>query len=1831
MKHSRRVTRRSWLQFESMEPRNLLAVYNVQLNAAPGGDGSTGSPFATIAAAVAAASSNVGADEILVGPGSYAESISIFDSAGLTIRGDAAQRPTLRGIGLVQPNENFVFENLNIVSSASGFFVDNANRPFVRAGSISLNNMNIQVPTTANSWNNISITGLNQFTANNIVLTTGRVLLNDVNTAYLSQITVNQSRTNALSANFVSQLFVNGLTSVQPFASGVALTNPTRTYSGVGTRPVNEQSVVNLSGVQITASNSNGLEAGANISLTVMNSAFNSNGNMGASLTFVTSTVMENVQTNSNATGIFLSREGTFSGRNLVSRLNRVTGFNASTIGAVSIDVADFSSNSTHGFTIEASSGPVTLRTVRASSNGQWGGQLTNVATNVSLSDITTNSNGRVGLTFFRSSTNTVFSNVTFNGGQSIGNSLAGIELIGLATLNLNNVTATDNGGVGLVVSQVSGATLIANSQFHRNSTITTTAVRAGTNLIGLKSGLTLTNVSANNNPIDGIIVDNALGSITASGITASGNPFTGLYVNNASQAQRAALILSDSSLSGNGKNGLLAVSQSRVSIVRSHFDNNGPAASQSVDYGTGAWIANTGTGGVIIEDSTAIGTRVGVQSGAGIQVVNATGPEVQVRRVTIADTLVHPLTTTNFGAGLVVLGNITGARVEDSTFSRNSLLDSIASRAVIFTTVPLIVVRSQFLDNAGVSIQATQTLSLQDSTIARTTGTGISIGGGGTILRSTISGNTPAAIVSNGPLLIDQSTLTGNATTPTASTPPMVIQNTDSLILHNSIVAGNGPESWAFSNSALTTSTGFNLLSGTPVGWVGLAADIVGDLNNRINPGLSVLENFGGPTLTHMPLAGSPALETGDTTLNGARDQRGQLRPLSLNGEIPALPDMGAVEASDVSTAPAILLNSPSVAGMEGSQLTLRGRVTDFDGNLASLTAGLGSVQLNADGTFVWTFTAVDDLSTTVQLTATDALGGVGIASFTVDVSNVAPVLGATNSFANGLRTVTLQTSVSDLGLSDSHLFTIQWGDGTSSVLAPDANRRLTAIHQYASVDSYVLSVFATDDDGARTATVSRVVNVAPVIVLNATSISGNEGSRLQVTGRINDPDGIDNRISASLGSLTFFTDGSFTWTFDSVDDLNTTVLLTASDAFGAIGQASFALVVNNVAPIMGTIDTSINGTARSVDLQASLFDVGPADTHQFTINWGDGSSTNVAANANRTIATSHQYSENAGAITISIFVTDDDGGRSSITSIPVNAAPSIQLNAIAVSGSEGSPLSLTGSAADPNLSLPSVTASMGLVKLNDNGTFVWTLTPADNISTNVVLTATDVFGATASASFALTVANVAPTLGSLSATTNAATRTVNLQSSVFDPGSADTHQFTIQWGDGTSSVVAAAVDRTLAASHQYAAVGPITISVYATDDDGADTQTSTIAINVSPTIQLDIAAVTGSEGDLLTLTGRAADPDGNLSTLAATLGTVQLNADGTFAWTFMPSDNLNTNVVLTATDAFGAVATASFTVNVDNLAPMLGATSATLNATTRTLTIQSSVTDPGRADTHVFTIQWGDGTSSDVVPATSGSVVAAHQYSVSGPITIAVKVRDDDGASSFTTSVRQVIPGFALRNRELFVYGSSQSDSISFNVQKRQPVVVNANFGGFATQFSFEGAAVDAVVGYLDDGSDSWSGASLATPQYIFGEAGNDQITTGQGADIVVGGTGADVLTANSGRDLIFGGLGADQLFGQDDSDVLVAGKFERENDLAALRMLLTAWLPSNSNYQTRVNRMRTGVGTDAVGNTVRLSIDLIADDAVDQLFGGKDSDWFLTNVASEIKDLSGGESRN
>jgi hypothetical protein len=75
--------------------------------------------------------------------------------------------------------------------------------------------------------------------------------------------------------------------------------------------------------------------------------------------------------------------------------------------------------------------------------------------------------------------------------------------------------------------------------------------------------------------------------------------------------------------------------------------------------------------------------------------------------------------------------------------------------------------------------------------------------------------------------------------------------------------------------------------------------------VNDRVvDPQLGPLGDNGGPTQTHMPLAGSPAIDTATSGGCPAADQRGIGRPADGNGDGVAACDVGAVEFLDECTA---------------------------------------------------------------------------------------------------------------------------------------------------------------------------------------------------------------------------------------------------------------------------------------------------------------------------------------------------------------------------------------------------------------------------------------------------------------------------------------------------------------------------------------------------------------------------------------------------------------------------------------------------------------------------------------------------------------------------------------------------------------------------------------------------------------------------------------------------------------------------------------------------------------------------------------------------------------
>lgn len=110
------------------------------------------------------------------------------------------------------------------------------------------------------------------------------------------------------------------------------------------------------------------------------------------------------------------------------------------------------------------------------------------------------------------------------------------------------------------------------------------------------------------------------------------------------------------------------------------------------------------------------------------------------------------------------------------------------------------------------------------------------------------------------------------------------------------------------------------------------------------------------------------------------------------------------------------------------------------------------------------------------------------------------------------------------------------------------------------------------------------------------------------------------------------------------------------------------------------------------------------------------------------------------------------------------------------------------------------------------------------------------------------------------------------------------------------------------------------LVVTITATDDlGGVGTRTFTVsAENRPPVLTVGQANVAGNVLSMLTNSGTWADVSADTVTLSASLGTVTRNTDGTWSWSFVPSQAYaNETVTITATDEDGGSSQIQFTMD--------------------------------------------------------------------------------------------------------------------------------------------------------------------------------------------------------------------------------------------------------------------------------------------------------------------------
>jgi hypothetical protein len=385
-------------------------------------------------------------------------------------------------------------------------------------------------------------------------------------------------------------------------------------------------------------------------------------------------------------------------------------------------------------------------------------------------------------------------------------------------------------------------------------------------------------------------------------------------------------------------------------SLRQAVISANGAAGADTISFSLACNLITLTTGELQITDSVTItgpGASVLTVSGnnnSRVFEINATGMTVGISGLTITGgngnpggsgggILITYASVVNIDS-VIVTGNTTGGdgggiyhtnyggtlTLTNSTISNNVAgadgggLNLYSSAVVRNTTVSGNTASSggggivAYLDNPGT------TLLIENSTISGNTKTTASRAGGGIRISTDNAGN--SAMIRNSTIVNNTSATTGGGISAYASNLNLTITNT--IIAGNSAASGTPDLDREIAAPQVLNVT-YSLIQG---GGGAINGTNVGNIFG-VPAGIGPLANNGGPTLTHLLLPGSPAINAGDPTFvpPPATDQRGQ--PRVAGGRI----DIGSVESGSAAV--------PTLSSW-------------FVGLLAALTAAWGAFAMN-------------------------------------------------------------------------------------------------------------------------------------------------------------------------------------------------------------------------------------------------------------------------------------------------------------------------------------------------------------------------------------------------------------------------------------------------------------------------------------------------------------------------------------------------------------------------------------------------------------------------------------------------------------------------------------------------------------------------------------------------------------------------------------------------------------------------------------------------------------------------------------------------------------------
>jgi CSLREA domain-containing protein len=205
-----------------------------------------------------------------------------------------------------------------------------------------------------------------------------------------------------------------------------------------------------------------------------------------------------------------------------------------------------------------------------------------------------------------------------------------------------------------------------------------------------------------------------------------------------------------------------------------------------------------------------------------------------------------------------------------------------------------------------------------------------------------------------------------------------MVFNGQSIVRFGNTIMAGNTALTQAPDLYGQIYSSGYNIFGKRSLAstFNEQPTDIIGTESSPANPLLGPLADNGGPTKTHLPLTGSPAIDSGNP-FGETADQRGYAR--IVNGTA----DRGAVEIQSPPASIAAFSGTPQSATIGTNYAPLKARILDSNNDpVGGVPVTFNAPNTGASGTFpggVFSVTAVTDgngVATAPVFTANNTTG---------------------------------------------------------------------------------------------------------------------------------------------------------------------------------------------------------------------------------------------------------------------------------------------------------------------------------------------------------------------------------------------------------------------------------------------------------------------------------------------------------------------------------------------------------------------------------------------------------------------------------------------------------------------------------------------------------------------------------------------------------------------------------------------------------------------------------------------------------------------------------------